>query len=113
MSGFFPSLVSLSRRPSPPVSFLVADHLDSYNLSRSSSISISNLSDLPAKIELRFISKVLSASRIFITIPPRESTTEKIDFFPRRINPHYTKQLNVRSLLDRSKDQMVSLTRLL
>ncbi|KAL7417842.1 hypothetical protein BDY24DRAFT_1322 [Mrakia frigida] len=77
--------------------------------SKSSSISISNLSDLPAKIELRFISKVLSASRIFITIPPRESTTEKIDFFPRRINPNYTKQLNVRSLLDRSKDQMVEI----
>ena len=77
--------------------------------SKSSSISISNLSDLPAKVELRFISKVLSASRIFFTIPPRETTVEKIDFFPRRINPHYTKQLNVRSLLDRSKDQMVEI----
>lgn len=71
------------------------------------------MSDLPAKIELRFISKVLHAQRHFFTIPPRQTTVERIDFFPRRINPQYTKQLNVRSLLDRSKDQMVSRSRLI
>lgn len=36
--------------------------------SKHESIAVTNNSDLPAKIELRFISKVLSASRIFVTI---------------------------------------------
>jgi hypothetical protein len=97
---------------------------------KQSSIEVENLGDLTAKCEFRFISKVLSAGRIFFTIrrsasqicslavwkllielavflpAPREKVVEKIDFCPRRINAEYSKQLNVRNLSDRSNGEL-------
>ncbi|KAI8854040.1 hypothetical protein BC829DRAFT_439515 [Chytridium lagenaria] len=46
-------------------------------------LRIFNLSELPAKIELRFISK---------------STEVKIDIYPRKVNPEYCKQITVVNL---------------
>jgi hypothetical protein len=70
--------------------------------SKSATIRIENLSQLSAKVEIAAISKVLSTNRNVIVIPPRESVEEKVEFFPRRINERYEKQVFVRNLLNRA-----------
>lgn len=77
--------------------------------SKSSTLSITNLSALSAKVEIAAISKVLNTNRNVIIIPPRETVEEKIEFFPRRINDKYEKQIFVRNLLNRSNDQLVEI----
>lgn len=77
--------------------------------SKSSTLSITNLSALSAKVEIAAISKVLNTNRSVIIIPPRETVEEKIEFFPRRINDKYEKQIFVRNLLNRSNDQLVEI----
>ncbi len=69
---------------------------------KSTTISIVNLSALSTKVEIAAISKVLSANRNVIVIPPHETVEEKLEFFPRRINHRYEKQMFVRNLLNRS-----------
>ncbi len=76
---------------------------------KSTTISIANLSALSAKVEIAAISKVLSANRNIIVVPPYETVEEKLEFFPRRINDRYEKQLFVRNLLNRSNDQLVEI----
>lgn len=70
--------------------------------SKTGSISIKNLSALSARVEIAAISKVLSANRNVIVIPPWEEVEERIEFFPRRINERYEKQIFVRNLLNRA-----------
>lgn len=77
--------------------------------SKSSTLSITNLSALSAKVEIAAISKVLNTNRNVIIIPPHETVEEKIEFFPRRINDKYEKQIFVRNLLNRSNDQLVEI----
>jgi hypothetical protein len=69
--------------------------------SKSTTLAITNLSSLSAKVEIAAISKVLSTNRNVIVIPPRETVEEKLEFFPRRINDRYEKQIFVRNLLNR------------
>ena len=69
---------------------------------KSATIRIENLSHLSAKVEIAAISKVLSTNRNVVVIPPRESVEEKVEFFPRRINERYEKQVFVRNLLNRT-----------
>ena len=69
---------------------------------KSATIRIENLSHLSAKVEIAAISKVLSTNRNVVVIPPRESVEEKVEFFPRRINERYEKQVFVRNLLNRA-----------
>ena len=76
---------------------------------KSAVISISNLSALSAKVEIAAVSKVLSTTRNVIIIPPHETVEERLEFFPRRINDHYEKQLFVRNILNRSNDQIVEI----
>lgn len=77
--------------------------------SKSSTLSITNLSALSAKVEIAAISKVLNTNRNVIIIPPHETVEEKIEFFPRRINDKYEKQMFVRNLLNRANDQLVEI----
>jgi hypothetical protein len=77
--------------------------------SKSATVTIANLSALSARIEIYAISKVLSANRNVIVIPPYESVEEKIEFFPRRINDRYEKQVFVRNLLNRANDQLLDI----
>jgi len=77
--------------------------------SKSSTLSITNLSALSARVEIAAISKVLNTNRNVIIIPPRETVEEKIEFFPRRINDKYEKQMFVRNLLNRANDQLVEI----
>lgn len=69
--------------------------------SKNAIITIRNHSALSARVEIAAISKVLSANRNVIVIPPLESVEERIEFFPRRINERYEKQIFVRNLLNR------------
>ncbi|ORY35348.1 hypothetical protein BCR39DRAFT_2214 [Naematelia encephala] len=77
--------------------------------SKSQTISITNQSALSAKVEIAAISKVLSANRNVIVIPPHETVEEKLELIPRRINDKYEKQIFVRNLLNRSNDQFMQI----
>jgi hypothetical protein len=76
--------------------------------SKSAVITIANLSALSARVEIAAISKVLSTNRNVIIIPPFESVDEKVEFFPRRINDSYEKQLFVRNLLNRANGKFAN-----
>jgi hypothetical protein len=52
---------------------------------------IRNCSDLPAKVELQYVSKVLRATGGEIIIPAKQTLETKIDIFPRKVNPDYQK----------------------
>ncbi|RSH81358.1 hypothetical protein EHS25_006889 [Saitozyma podzolica] len=77
--------------------------------SKSTTLAITNLSALSARVEIAAISKVLSTNRNVIVIPPHETVEEKLEFFPRRINDRYEKQIFVRNLLNRPNDQLVEI----
>lgn len=74
--------------------------------SKNAMITIKNHSALSARVEIAAISKVLSANRNVIVIPPFESVEERIEFFPRRINERYEKQIFVRNLLNRVNGEL-------
>ena len=73
--------------------------------SKAAIVTITNKSALSARVEIFAISKVLSSNRNIIVIPPHESVEERIEFFPRRINDRYEKQMFVRNLLNRANGQ--------
>lgn len=75
--------------------------------SKTTSIQIENLSALSARVEISAISKVLMTNRNVIIIPPFETVNERVDFFPRRINDKYEKQVFVRNLLNRANNQLI------
>ncbi|KAJ3219397.1 hypothetical protein HK099_004728, partial [Clydaea vesicula] len=72
-------------------------------------IAIFNLSELEAKVEIRFISKVLNTVRDEIRILPKQSVEVKVDIYPRKVNPDYRKQITVVNLLNRDNDQEISI----
>jgi len=74
---------------------------------KTTSIQIENLSALSARVEISAISKVLMTNRNVIIIPPYETVNERVDFFPRRINDRYEKQVFVRNLLNRANNQLI------
>lgn len=75
--------------------------------SKSTTIAIQNLSALSARVEIAAISKVLNTNRNVIIIPPFETVNERVDFFPRRINDKYEKQVFVRNHLNRANNQLI------
>ncbi|OWZ69712.1 hypothetical protein AYX14_04886 [Cryptococcus neoformans] len=77
--------------------------------SKLTTIKIENLSELSTKVEIAAMSKVLSANKNVIVIPPKEVVEEKLEFFPRRINEKYEKQIFIRNLLNRANDQLVEI----
>ena len=52
-------------------------------------IKITNCSELEAKIELQYVSKVLNACRDVMIIPPKQSIDMKIELYPRKVNPGF------------------------
>ena len=74
---------------------------------KSAPVAITNWSDMEAKVELRFVSKVLNCYRNVLTIPPKQTIEVKIDIYPRKVNPDYRKQITVVNLLNRHNDQLV------
>ncbi|KAI9361647.1 hypothetical protein DFJ73DRAFT_956941 [Zopfochytrium polystomum] len=74
---------------------------------KSAPIQISNMSDLAASVEFRFISKVLHCSKGEISIPPKQTVEVKLDIYPRKVNPDYCKQITLVNLRNRENDQIV------
>ena len=74
---------------------------------KSSSIQIRNCSDLPTVVEMRFVSKILSATRGEIYIPAKQTIDTKIDIYPRKVNPDYRKEITVVNLLNSDNDQII------
>ena len=74
---------------------------------KSASIQIRNCSDLPTVVELRFVSKVLSAMRGELYIPAKQTIDTKVEIYPRKVNPDYRKEITVVNLLNPDNDQII------
>ncbi|CAG8579491.1 12936_t:CDS:2, partial [Acaulospora morrowiae] len=70
-------------------------------------ITISNLSELTARVELKFVSKVLYCMNDKVIIPPKMSTEVKLTMYPRKVNADYRKQITVVNLQNRDDDQII------
>lgn len=70
-------------------------------------LKISNISDLAARVEIRYISKVLNIYTGELFIPPNQTIEVKVDIYARKVNPDYHKQITVVNLLNRDNDQVV------
>ncbi|KAI8385669.1 hypothetical protein BD560DRAFT_321778 [Blakeslea trispora] len=70
-------------------------------------INIFNRSDILARVELQFSSKVLNCLRGEITIQPRSYVELKLDLYPRKVNPDYRKQITLVNFLNKDNDQIV------
>ncbi|CBQ73331.1 conserved hypothetical protein [Sporisorium reilianum SRZ2] len=73
---------------------------------KSANISVTNRSELTARVDLRFVSKVLSMYRDEVAIPALQTVELKVESFPRRVNENYRKQITVANLLNRQGDQI-------
>jgi len=74
---------------------------------KSMPLKISNISDLAARVEIRYISKVLNIHKGELFIPPNQSIEVKVDIYARKVNPDYHKQITVVNILNRDNDQVV------
>ncbi|WFD24306.1 hypothetical protein MEQU1_003005 [Malassezia equina] len=70
-------------------------------------VAVTNHSELETRVLLRFVSKVLSMYMDEIAVPARQTVELKMDFFPRRVNDSYRKQITVMNLLNRDNDQIL------
>ncbi|KAI8988024.1 hypothetical protein BDF20DRAFT_998552 [Mycotypha africana] len=70
-------------------------------------INIFNRSDIVARVELQFTSKVLNCLRGEIAIQPRSYVELKLDLYPRKVNPDYRKQITLVNYLNRDNDQII------
>ncbi|KAG2222140.1 hypothetical protein INT45_007576 [Circinella minor] len=70
-------------------------------------INIFNRSDIIARVELQFSSKVLNCLRGEIVIQPRSYVELKLDLYPRKVNPEYRKQITLVNYLNRDNDQII------
>lgn len=74
---------------------------------KSASVYIKNCSEMPAIIELRYISKVLSSIRGELVIPANRSLEVKLDIYPRKVNPDYRKEITVANILNPDDDKVI------
>lgn len=74
---------------------------------KSAQVAVTNHSELETRVMLRFVSKVLSMYMDEIAVPARQTVELKMEFFPRRINDSYRKQITVMNLLNRDNDQIL------
>lgn len=70
-------------------------------------VNIYNRSDIVARVELQFTSKVLNCLRGEIVIQPRSYVELKLDLYPRKVNPEYRKQITLVNFLNRDNDQII------
>lgn len=70
-------------------------------------VNIFNRSDIVARVELQFTSKVLNCLRGEIVIQPRSYMELKLDLYPRKVNPEYRKQITLVNYLNRDNDQII------
>ncbi|KAI0239639.1 hypothetical protein L0F63_002807 [Massospora cicadina] len=58
-------------------------------------VFISNYSELPTQVELKYISKVISCPKGPLVVLPKSSIQVKINVFPNKVNSEYRKQIVV------------------
>eukprot|EP00899_Mesostigma_viride_P021185 jgi/Mesvir1/29068/Mv18376-RA.1 len=77
--------------------------------SKSFSLEVINLSDLPATIRVLVSSQILRLKlrEHLVTIPPREALDLPFEFSPLRVNPQYRKQITIENTLNKWNDQLV------
>ncbi|GJQ10785.1 hypothetical protein GpartN1_g2576.t1 [Galdieria partita] len=73
------------------------------------SATITNMSELPALISLRYSSKAVFIESQEVTIPPRRSYTLPIHYIPRTITSEYKKQIRIINRKNRTNDCIISL----
>ncbi|EPB92695.1 hypothetical protein HMPREF1544_00424 [Mucor circinelloides 1006PhL] len=74
---------------------------------KSQSISITNLSEICAHVELVFESKVISCTQGELLIQPKSTVELKLDIYPRKINTSYKRQIKLVNYLNRENDQII------
>ncbi|KAI9245300.1 hypothetical protein BY458DRAFT_560823 [Sporodiniella umbellata] len=70
-------------------------------------IRIFNRSDIMARVELQFTSKVLNCLQGEIAIQPKNYVELKLDLYPRKVNPDYRKQITLVNYLNKDNDQII------
>lgn len=73
-------------------------------------ITINNLSDICAQVELVFESKVLNCAQGELLIQPRSSIEIKLDIYPRKVNSSYKRQIKLANYLNRDNDQIIEVS---
>lgn len=74
---------------------------------KSQSISITNISEICAHVELVFESKVISCTQGELLIQPKSTVELKLDIYPRKINTSYKRQITLVNYLNRENDQII------
>ncbi|WFD33113.1 hypothetical protein MSPP1_004170 [Malassezia sp. CBS 17886] len=80
--------------------------LASVGARKTAQLAVTNHSELSTRVMMRVVSKVLSMCMDEVTVPARQTVELKMDFFPRRVNECYRKQITVMNLLNRHNDQI-------
>lgn len=73
------------------------------------SATITNMSELPALLSLRYTSKAVFIESQNITVPPKRSFVLPIHYIPRTVTSEYRKQIRIVNLKNRSNDCVISL----
>ncbi|KAJ2364520.1 hypothetical protein H4S01_003740 [Coemansia sp. RSA 2610] len=70
-------------------------------------LRVENLAQVEATVQCKLDSKVITCTRVPITIAPLQSASVRVDIYPRRINARYRKQIIVRNMHNRHNDNVV------
>ncbi len=73
-------------------------------------VTLRNVSEIPARIELRCTSKILSCPVGELVIGPKQRLEIKIEIMPRKVNLDYQKIINVLNLLNRDNDRTIEVS---
>ncbi|KAL6074415.1 Autophagy-related protein 2 [Balamuthia mandrillaris] len=75
---------------------------------KSAVVEVHNISELPAKIAMKYQSKVVTfKDQDEIIIPAKQTADLKMNFVPRKINPDYRKEITMINLNNPRNDQFV------
>ncbi|KAK0555729.1 hypothetical protein OC846_001600 [Tilletia horrida] len=70
-------------------------------------ITVTNRSALTTRIDTRVVSKVISMFADEVLVTPQRPYELELQFYPRRVNDKYRKQITIANLSNRSNDQIV------
>ncbi|KAK0527980.1 hypothetical protein OC835_004811 [Tilletia horrida] len=70
-------------------------------------VTVTNRSDLTTRIDTRVVSKVISMFADEVLVTPQRPYELELQFFPRRVNDKYRKQITIANLFNRTNDQIV------
>jgi hypothetical protein len=78
---------------------------------KSQAVKIVNRSDIVARVELNFESKVLNCTQQGeLLIQPRGSIELRLDIYPRKVNTSYKRQITLINYLNRDNDQIIEVS---